>query len=215
MRCGAKKRNGEPCPAYPVKGSTRCRMHGGTTPRGLALPQTTNGRYSRSLPARMAGRYAEAVRDTELLTLREDIALLDARLQDVLSRVDTGESGAAWSKVQDAYLDLRKARASADAGKMAEALTALGLAIEAGTADYAAWEDVRSLLDQRRRLVESERKRLVEMQQTLTVEKAMLLVGAIAGIVRSHVSDTAILQAISSDLDRLLYSGAEQETLRS
>ena len=45
------------------------------------------------------------------------------------------------------------------------------------------------VLEQRRRLVESERKRLVEMQQTLTVEKAMLLIGAIGGIIKAHVHD--------------------------
>lgn len=191
----------------------RCRKHGGTTPRGLALPQTTHGRYSKALPARMAGRYQEAMQDTELLALREDVALIDARLADVLSRVDTGESGRFWARLQVLNADLDDARQSRNATETAAALTALQQTIREGTADYAAWEDVRSLLDQRRRLVESERKRLVEMQQTLTVEKAMLLVGAIAGIVRSHVSDTATLRAISADLDALLHSGSEQKAL--
>jgi hypothetical protein len=37
--CGAKKRNGEPCPSWPVQGSSRCRMHGGVStgpPKGSA-----------------------------------------------------------------------------------------------------------------------------------------------------------------------------------
>jgi hypothetical protein len=175
-------------------------MHGGATPTGIALPQTTHGRYSRHLPTRLAARYEEAAHDTELLTLREDIALLDTRLADVLGRVDSGESGALWEALLTAKADYLKAT-DRDRDHMLTVL--LGL-IEEGAADYAAWADVRSLLDQRRRLVESERKRLVEMQQTLTVEKAMLLLGAVAGVIKAHVKDRAILQAISADLDRLV-----------
>lgn len=179
-------------------------MHGGTTPRGLASPLLKHGRYSKHLPTRLAGRYEEALRDTELLALREDISLLDARLGDVLARVDTGESGWLWSRLKEQATDLRAARRAQDTVAAAAALNDLLSLVDAGHQDYAAWSDVRSLLDQRRRLVESERKRLVEMQQTLTVERAMLLVGAVAGIVKAHVTDRAQLAAISADLGALL-----------
>src|SRR6266568_2734257 len=32
MQCGAKTRKGTPCPTPPVRGTTRCRMHGGSIP---------------------------------------------------------------------------------------------------------------------------------------------------------------------------------------
>ena len=59
------------------------------------------------------------------------------------------------------------------------------------------------MLDQRRKLVESERKRLTEAQQTLTVEKAMLLIGAIGGIIKAHVQDATTLRKISADISAL------------
>ena len=34
--CGAKTRSGKPCRQHPIRGGTRCRMHGGATPRALA-----------------------------------------------------------------------------------------------------------------------------------------------------------------------------------
>lgn len=34
--CGAKTRSGKPCQQRPIRGGTRCRMHGGSTPRALA-----------------------------------------------------------------------------------------------------------------------------------------------------------------------------------
>ena len=59
-------------------------------------------------------------------------------------------------------------------------------------------------MEQRRKLVESERRRLVDRQQVLTVERALVLIGAIAGIIKAHVKDRATLAAISADLERLV-----------
>ncbi len=50
----------------------------------------------------------------------------------------------------------------------------------------------------------SERRRLVELQQTITVERALVLIGAIAGIIKAHVTDRVTLAAISADLARLV-----------
>jgi len=47
-RCGAKTRAGTPCKTPPVRGRTRCRMHGGTSP-GAPIGNRyawKHGRYS-------------------------------------------------------------------------------------------------------------------------------------------------------------------------
>lgn len=201
--CGAKTRQGGVCkqPALP---NGRCHYHGGKSLAGLASPTYQTGRYSKVLPARLAGRYAEAQADAALLELRDDIALTDARLVDLLGRVDTGESGALWQALQALRLDVIAYKRAGDTVKMAEALNALLDTIGQAHADYRAWAEIGAVLDQRRRLVESERKRLVEMQQTLTVEKAMLLIGAIGGIIKAHVDDRAILAKISADISALV-----------
>jgi hypothetical protein len=35
-RCGAKKRDGKPCRRFPLKGTNRCRLHGGASPQAQA-----------------------------------------------------------------------------------------------------------------------------------------------------------------------------------
>lgn len=35
VTCGAKNRQGEPCQRPPLAGKTRCKLHGGATPKGL------------------------------------------------------------------------------------------------------------------------------------------------------------------------------------
>lgn len=89
MACGAKTRTGSPCKNAPVTGSKRCRMHGGKTPRGVALPQTKHGRYSKDMPTRLLARYEEAVTDPELLNLSAEIALTDAMTRDVMESLES------------------------------------------------------------------------------------------------------------------------------
>jgi hypothetical protein len=143
-----------------------------------------------------------------LLELRSEISLTDARLADLLNRVDSGESGALWQALMTARGDLLLARRANDAMKQAQALNAILELISQGHADYRAWGEIATVLEQRRRLVESERKRLTEAQQTLTIEKAMLLIGAIGGIIKAHVTDVTTLRKISADISALTTSNA-------
>jgi hypothetical protein len=96
--CGARTRAGTPCERAPMPNG-RCHKHGGKTPRGVASTQFVNGRRSKDIPSRLTERYQEALVDDELLALRDDVALIDARLGDVLGRVDSGESGRIWAEL--------------------------------------------------------------------------------------------------------------------
>jgi hypothetical protein len=155
------------------------------------------------MPTRMAARYQEAQADPDLLVLRDEIALLDSRLADVLSRVDTGESGALWSQLSKSWADFMLARSSGNVPKMTECLAAHEALLERGRADYAAWAEIGALLDRRQRFVESERKRYVEMQQMVSLEQAMLFLGAVTDAIRRHVSDRPTLAALGRELELL------------
>lgn len=211
MLCTAKsKRTGEQCRHHATPGRNVCRHHGGKSLVGIASPSFKTGRYSKYIPARLNERYQEAVSDSELLALREDIALIDARLVDLLQRVDTGESGRLWRLLQQTHAEMLQARAASDTGKMAMKLTELGHLIQEGLADYAAWDDVSKTLEQRRKLVESERKRLVEMQQMITTERAMVLLSVVVDTIRRHVRDRDTLAAISADIGRIVVDSASR-----
>jgi hypothetical protein len=202
------KRTKERCRDHAMHGRTVCYKHGGSIPRGLGLPQTRTGRYSKDMPTRMAARYAEAQQDPELLVLRDEIALLDARLADVLARVDTGESGALWSQLAKSWEAYIKAQYSAKpiAEKTAEMRARLdehAALLERGRADYAAWAEIGTLLDRRQRFVESERKRYVEMSQMVSLEQAMLFLGAVTDAIRRHVTDQATRAALGRELELL------------
>lgn len=206
MHCGAKTRSGTPCKGQAMANG-RCRMHRGKAVSGIAHPNFQHGRYAKDIPTRMLSTYQAALADTELLNLRQEISLLDARLSDVLKRVDTGESGAVWAALGEALREFQKASAAGDTAKMREHLTALTDLIQRGQSDTAAWGDVRALIQERRRVTESERKRQVEMQQSITTERAMLLVTALVDTVQRHVHDRVALGAIAADIGALLNAG--------
>lgn len=187
----------------------KCRVHGGKTPGGMASPQFKTGRYSKYLPARLAGRYQEAKADPQLLALREEISLVDSRLADLLQRVDSHEAGYWWKELGRIYGEFLEAQNKKDVPVMSLRLAEIGQIIRAGQSDYAAWDEVYGVLEQRRKFVESERKRLVEMQQVITSERAMLLIAALVDVVKTHVTDRGTLSAISADIGKLITVGVE------
>jgi hypothetical protein len=156
--CGARRRDGGECTQVAMANG-RCKMHGGKTPTGPALPQFKTGRYSKVLPAALLDRYQQALADPELLALTDEIALLDARLGAVVTRPASTE----------------------------------------------AWAEIVSLVEQRRRLVESERKRLVDLQQTMTAGEAVVLAMQLLDVVRRNVTDRTALAAIGREFESLLH----------
>jgi ribosomal protein S15P/S13E len=208
MKCtGHSKQTQKPCGNHATRGREVCHMHGGKSRLGPASGLYKHGRYSRFIPSRLLARYREAEKDAELTSLRSELALVDARLADVLSRVDTGESSARWWALMKAHRAFKRAKRLEDVGRMQEALTTLESHIDAGTQDYEAWHDVQELIEQRRKLCDSETRRLVTLQQTISAEQAMLMIGVIVDIIARHITDRQVLAQITTDLQRLGHVG--------
>ena len=66
------------------------------------------------------------------------------------------------------------------------------------------WEFLEPLIEQRRKLVESEHKRLHVLHSVITVEQLVLLLATITDVIKTHVHDRQALSAISLELKRLM-----------
>jgi hypothetical protein len=204
QRCGAKnKQNGGACENWAVRGRTRCRMHGGKTLVGSACTHYRTGRYSSYVPERLRERYEAAEHDAELLSLRGEIALTDARLIDLLARVNTGESGQLWARLKKAHGEFKVYRLGRDVPKMNMALAKIEALLDSAVQDHAAWAEIGKLIEQRRRLTESEAKRMATLQQMLTAEEAMALAHRVIDIVTRHVTDRQVLRDIVVEMRTL------------
>ncbi len=197
------KRTGKPCKEHVVAGRTTCYHHGGSTPRGFALPQTTTGRHSKDLPTRLAARYEESRTDPEILNLTEEIALADALIEDARRGLDHGESGRLFKAMKDAWDDLTTAQREKDASGVQMAISELGALIRQGVGAYAARDETMQLVERRRRLVDSEGKRRVAMRDSISSEKAMVLVSVLLESVIRNVRDPEALAAVTADFGAL------------
>ena len=179
-------------------------MHGGATPRGHALPQTKSGRYSKDLPTRLASRFAESEHDPELLSVRADIRLIDTLMADDFDNLETGESADAWALMRKTVDGMTDAINDENYSRVQKALREMRDVIDHRVLHYASVAEIRSKLEQRRKLVETEQKITMAGEQAITVEKAMLFVGAIAGILKTRIHDPNTLTTIQADIALLL-----------
>ena len=191
MQCTANsKRSGVQCKGKAVIGKSTCRMHGGKCKSGVLSPTYKGKGYSKYLPTRLADAYQQALNDPDLVSLSSDIALMDVRLGEVLAKLDTGEAGAIWKRLAVACRE-------GDTELMA-------ILIERGANEYRQWEDILPLIEQRRKLVESESKRTQVLNQNVPAEKNLLLMGVILNSLRTH-APREVQEAVANDLKALIY----------
>lgn len=205
IKCNAKsKRTGEPCQRPAINGTGKCYHHGGMTPRGFALPQTKTGQYSKHLPTRLVSTYQETLADPKLWELNEKAGLVNARLVELVQRLDTGESGATWAALRDAWDELHAAITTGNVAKTNLFLPVVSNLIEVGNRDNALWIEIAGMINLYKGLSESERRHNENMERMITAEQMMLMFAAVTDLVRQNVSDRNALHAISTGIEKLI-----------
>jgi hypothetical protein len=226
-RCKHIRKDKTQCKRWATHGSEFCKGHANAAGEltrfktGTANVNYKHGRYSKALPERMRQDAEAALNDPELLNQRSEIALLTARLSEQLQQVDSRTSGKLWSELQAAAADFRQANAMNDREKASFAMSEMLRLINAGGADHAAWEDIRSTVLDKNKLIASERKRLVEMQAFVTAEQGMVMIGRLAYAAREaldkHVPDAKqrgrVMNAIALEMKRYTKPAAETDEI--
>lgn len=184
-------------------------MHGGKQPRGLAHPNTTHGRFSKDLPTHMLADYEAARVDPDLIALRDEMALLQAREAELIRSMSRGEARERWEAAQEAMAAFQAARRSDNAPAAAAALKTLDQVLQDGGADYDAWADLLTTIEQRRKLADTERRRLEAIQDRISSDRALLLASALVNAVRRNVTDRRTLAAIELDFQLVLRRGSD------
>lgn len=204
-RCkGKKRRTGEPCGNWAIRGRDYCKLHGGRNPVGAENGNFKHGLTSKYHASRIAARVEEALNTPHILDMRSEIALIDARLVEMVESVDTASSSRLWADIQKKYRLVQASRSLGDVNSLQRHLADLEEIIERGSTDAAAWTEIQSLIEQRRRIVDSERKHMIQAKQTMTLEQGMMLITAMVASVREHVNDKEALKAISAEFERLV-----------
>lgn len=173
-----------------------CRVHGGASLKGLASKSLKTGRYSKYMPARMVDRYLEAVEDDELLSLRSEVAVMEARMAELFQALDRGDSVGRWEKLKDTLENLTRANRAGNKQATATALYRLTSLIREGAAERETWDEIYKCMEQKRRLSTAESDRLVQMQQMISYEQAMMFMRVVMVAVKDEIDDKLVLHRI-------------------
>ncbi len=212
-QCRAKaKQTGQRCRRLASKGRMVCYIHGGKSLTGRDHPQFKTGRYSRYLPERLLEKYHAAMESGELTALDQEIALIEAKTADALERMTTGDGATgvtAWMDLTAAYANLRTelVRPEPDPVRLRAAVVGMDRAIQRGGDEARAWPEILGLIEQRRRLVDTERRRLSDEDKAISIERLMVLCTAIIDVIRRNVASREQREAMANEI-RLLASGS-------
>jgi hypothetical protein len=188
----------------------RCRMHGGASLAGPASPNWKTGRHSKYLAPGLADRYRLAASDPNLISLRDEVALVDVRIFDLLEALGQTGNPRLWREAR-ATFDAFKAAVGKGNEAVREARTtleALDEVLAAGLAGAATWEELADRLDLRRRLVEAETKRMKDLHQMISAETALRLILLFIDEVKRNVDDPKLLTALSDQFRRVAGGGS-------
>lgn len=172
-RCGAKTRAGSPCKRYPTPGRKRCNLHGGKTLAGPASGTYKHGRYSQYLTGNLVTRYEESSGNPELLSLWADIALVEARLTQALELLETGGANELWAELDYAWEHFVAAVREKDKDAQAIHLAQLNNIIERGREDQKIWDEISGLIEQKRKLVETEQRLSITAEKMVDIERVL------------------------------------------
>lgn len=150
--------------------------------------------------------------DPDILALTQEIALLDARIADLINRVDSGDAGVNYEQAMKAYRRLATALRTGDSDAVADAMNELGSTLRAGRDDSRAWGKAQEAIQQRRALVQTERQRLMDMEQLVQVGDMLALADNLLLAIRENIDDRAALSRIQIAFNSLLNRQVESGT---
>lgn len=194
--CGARTAKG-PCKRPPGKnGTDRCHIHGDRSLSGAANPAYIDGRSSRKLPKGYHEHYLDALNNPQYLSMREDIALLEARLRVILEQADPESTERTLRTARDLFRKATIATNAKNMTKARECMAELELVLNAGVDQASLWQDAIDVIEQKRKLGESERKLLMDAQSVVTADQFASYNQQITDILMSEIHDRTVLRRV-------------------
>lgn len=203
--CKGKRRDGTPCQSPFVMDNGYCRIHGGKAPRGKANGNYKHGRYSRYAPASALGElYERAQQDTDLRDLKDDLALSTALINSRLQNLDTQTGIDFYADLKRLTAELKKGLRKQDLEDIAEIAFLIDGLADRGIAQFKELETIIKLIEQRRKLSDSQSRHENEQMQFITITQAMALLNMLVSVMFEHIQSSHTKQLIYQAFEKIL-----------
>jgi len=226
-RCqGWSVTNQAQCEKTPLKGRKWCKTHGGNNAQGAASGKFKHGRYSKALSGSktLADLYHENLERENQLSLADEIAITDSRLQELFgqSALLTVDMLKELAEIKELQLALSQSVSDLDMVGVAVNLKALGKRIDLAItrAQQKLGFDKREdqLVERRRRLSETDSRRQIQMAQTVTLAQLVATFANFGFEIRELfgrlIEDRALRQELLGGIDGIVQKytmGGEDE----
>jgi len=212
--CGSRRhsypRNKQPCQSTILMPNGRCRIHGGTTPRGPASPHYRTGEHSKYVPAKIARRLEKIMGDPDYLSLWQEIQLLHLRLGDLLVTVDQGGNTKLWHEAMGTYHQMYRAMKIQDKTATEEHFLDLGNILKRGASEAATWSEIRQVIQEIRTVKHTEHRMTQDHHDTMRMDALVILLDNVVNILKRHSEvipleqRNSYLTAVAADVAGLL-----------
>lgn len=211
-RCAAKiKRTNPPryCTQHKGKGTDhvgtgRCWLHGGRSLKGLAHPNAgdlSRSKYGHLLPAGgLLEGYEAALKDPNLRTVREHVALSEGLIAEELGRVGSGASAQAWTEAGDLTAQLDAAFSRHDAATVGRLWPSLRDLLKRGADSQAARARVADLLELGAKMRGLEAKLHERERRMISIEQMVGYVRLLGAAIERRISDLDVRRQLMQDL---------------
>lgn len=162
-RCGAINAKKTPCMKPPAKGHCRCNTHGAKNKAGKDNVSYKHGAYvgRYTMPRSLNDRHEEMQNDPQLLDLRNNIGIIDSRLQQLLDKIENADFGeAVLPQLNRLYYRAERHLRNRDMDEFAAVWIEIGDMIRRGQQDYLTWQELIKVNGERGKMT----KQVVDME---------------------------------------------------
>ena len=154
-----------------------CWRDGGESLRGVASPSYKNGKWSAFVPEPLLPTFTAAIESGDLLSGMRTLGMMAAREEQLLKRLDTGESGKNWAAVRDQLALFRRAARNPDEDQgrtdAQAALREMERLATQGQVDAEAWEALFELWERARKISDTEMRRREKARVLVPIEDVL------------------------------------------
>ncbi|WP_231740852.1 hypothetical protein [Thalassoglobus neptunius] len=194
-KCGGKM----VCRGTPIKnGNGRCRMHGGhAVPPGPGHHTYKDGKHSKlKVVTGLREKIQQEMENAELMSLRQDAAILNVRIQELLDEVDQSGATLNAEKLQSLWLKYQEAEKAGDADRSKQILREIGDVIMENAKTVENWKEVQKLISTRRSVVQADQKIMIESGSMLTAAQSIHAMNMLLNVVLPEITDKKVLRKI-------------------
>lgn len=160
--------------------------------------------WARLFARRRLDAFERALLDPELVSMKQELVKLDMRISDLEERAKKGESRGAWHHVKAFAKEILRTCGSEtdlpDLDKMRDLATRLEACAHQGLDDFAVWDELKELIELRRKISDTERK--YEELHKLLIPAAELgrMFDDLHAAIEQHVLDRVLQRAIFNEV---------------